>query len=73
MATRKRLQKPSAFAKVVDIAKTGTRSIRELASDADIPPETLRRWVAGSEPAAFADLERLAKALGLRITLESVA
>lgn len=44
------------------------RSIRTLAREANIPPETLRRWTNdGWEPAALADLERLAHALGFRI------
>ncbi len=60
-------------ATVLKHAKADGRSLRQIAADTGIPSNTIVRWARGEEPAAFADLERMAKALGLRIVVKGAS
>lgn len=59
------------FARIRAEALKDGRSPRKLAADAGMAHRTLADWLEGKEPAAFAALERLAGALGLRLEVKT--
>ena len=65
--------KSRTFAQVMKLAAKDSRGLRALSEQSGIGRERIRRWVAGEEPSAIAELERLASALGLEIVVKGAS